>query len=161
MMIYIESSNAVLMNNDVNDQTVSFTFFCRSCQFLTLFIVAIERRRLWRQAEKSHVRYRHLSNVNYTVWFISFATFDDDVTPKVIKIIKFWKKSLKDKCLVFFHVQFLQIFEKNLMLLAYDEHLSIFGKKTYFSCHFPLNDAKRTFFSLCFHELYWISLIYN
>ena len=27
-----------------------------------------------------------------TVCFISFATFDDDVTPKAIKIIKFWKK---------------------------------------------------------------------
>ena len=96
-----------------------------------------------------------------TVWFISFATFDDDVTPKVLKIIKFWKKSLKDKCLAFFHVLFLQIFEKNLMPLAYDENLSIFGKKSYFSWLFPLIDAKRAFFSLCFHELYWTSLIYN
>ena len=55
-----------------------------------------------------------------TVCFISFATFDDDVTLKVLKIIKFGKKFLKDDCLAFFQVQFLEIFEKNLMLSAHN-----------------------------------------
>ena len=47
------------------------------------------------------------------------------------------------------------------MPLAYDENLSIFGKKSYFSWLFPLIDAKRAFFFLCFHELHWTSLIYS
>ena len=77
-----------------------------------------------------------------------------------MKIIKFWKKSLKDNCLAFFHEQFSEIFEKNLMLLACNENLLIFGLKNIFFLPFPLNNAKRAFFFLCFHKFYWISLIY-
>ena len=103
---------------------------------------------------------------NFTLWnwntvcFISFATIDDDVTQKLTKIIKFWKKSLKDKCPAFFYVQFLEIFEKKLMLLPYNEKMSIFGKQSHFFCFFSLNNSKRAFFSFCFHEVYWTSLIY-
>ena len=36
-----------------------------------------------------------------------------------------------------------------------------FWQKNHFFCLFSLNNAKRAFFFLCFHELHWTSLIYS
>ena len=51
-----------------------------------------------------------------TVLFISFATFHEDVTQKVIKIIEFWKKFLKDSVNAFYDMWLPGFFHKNLVL---------------------------------------------
>ena len=39
-----------------------------------------------------------------TVWLFSFATLQDDIIQKVIKIIEFWKKFLKDYENTFYNI---------------------------------------------------------
>ena len=56
---------------------------------------------------------------NSTVCFISTVTFHDGVAPKVIKIIQFYKKYLKDDTLAFDVHQFLGVFDKNWTLLSH------------------------------------------
>ena len=51
-----------------------------------------------------------------TVCFISFGTFDEDVTQKVIEIIEFWKKFLKDSVNAFYDMWLPGFFHKNLVL---------------------------------------------
>ena len=51
-----------------------------------------------------------------TVWFISFATFHEDVNPKVIKIIEFWKKFLKNSVNAFIDMWLPGFFHKTLVL---------------------------------------------
>ena len=57
--------------------------------------------------------------VNNTVCFISTVTFHDNVAPKVLKIIQFCKKYLKDNTLAFNVHQFLGLFDKNWTLLSH------------------------------------------
>ena len=54
-----------------------------------------------------------------TVCFISTVTFHDNVAPKVLKIIQFCKKYLKDNTLAFNVHQFLGLFDKNWTLLSH------------------------------------------
>ena len=55
----------------------------------------------------------------HTVWSNSTVTFDDGIAPKVIKIIQFYKKYLKDDTLAFDVHQFLGVFDKNWTLLSH------------------------------------------
>ena len=54
-----------------------------------------------------------------TVCFISTVTFHDNVAPKVLKIIQFCKKYLKDNTLAFNVHQFLGLFDKNWTLFSH------------------------------------------
>ena len=54
-----------------------------------------------------------------TVWLFSFATFHDDITPKVVEIIYFWKEILKDIEYTFYDIKLPRLFNKNLILLSY------------------------------------------
>ena len=54
--------------------------------------------------------------IPYTVCFNSFVTFDEDVTQKVIEIIEFWKKFLKDSVNAFYDMWLPGFFHKNLVL---------------------------------------------
>ena len=67
-----------------------------------------------------------------TVCFISTVTFHDGITQKVIKIIQFCKKSLKDSDLAFCNKQFQGLFEKNISLQTHYELENILSKKGLF-----------------------------
>ena len=56
-----------------------------------------------------------------TVWLFSFATFHDDVIQKVIKIIEFWKKFLKDYENTFYNISVKRSTQKNLILSTLNE----------------------------------------
>ena len=58
-----------------------------------------------------------------TVCFFSFGIFYDDVTPRVLEIIEFWKKFLEDIGNAFYDVKFAGLFYKNLNHLTGEEML--------------------------------------
>ena len=51
-----------------------------------------------------------------TVWFFTFGIFYDDITQKVIEIIEFWKKFLKDSVNAFCDMWLPGFFQKNLVI---------------------------------------------
>ena len=79
-----------------------------------------------------------------TVCFFSFGIFYDDVTPRVLEIIEFWKKFLEDIGNAFYDVKFAGLFYKNLNHLTGEEMLIKISQNH----HFLKFLAEQIFFKL-------------
>ena len=79
-----------------------------------------------------------------TVCFFSFGIFYDDVIPKVLEIIEFWKKFLEDIGNAFYDVKFAGLFYKNLNRLTGEEMLIEISQNH----HFLKFLAEQIFFKL-------------
>ena len=88
-----------------------------------------------------------------TVCFISTVTFHDNVAPKVLKIIQFCKKYLKDNTLAFNVHQFLGLFDKNWTLLSHSQLDRTKCKKCYFILYISEVYINRLLFFFIIYKL--------